>query len=250
MPDSSDSDASRFLPANDRPAVMRDDAALNLTGGGTQNTDQTPQRNPVFLVHGIIDRAYVFNSLRAFLEREGWTVYALDLIPNDGRAGIEVLAQQLAEFIDRQVGRDCPIDVIGFSMGGLVSRYYIQRLGGLDRVDHFISICAPNHGTRLAFLMPLFTGIRQMCPNSEFLNDLNQDAIDQLGRINYTSLWTPSDLMIIPADSARMPIGRNLPIPAKMHAWTVKDESYHAEIAATLLDQVDRTPDQTPTPPS
>jgi triacylglycerol lipase len=241
MPDSSDSDASRFVPANDRPAVMRDDAALNLTGGGTQNTGLTPPRNPVFLVHGIIDRAYIFNSLRAFLEREGWTVYALDLIPNDGRAGIEVLAQQLAEFIDRQVGRDRPIDVIGFSMGGLVSRYYIQRLGGLDRVDHFISICAPNHGTRLAFLMPLFTGIRQMCPNSEFLNDLNQDAIEQLGQINYTSLWTPSDLMIIPADSARMPIGRNLTIPAKMHAWTVSDARYHAEIAATLLDQVDQT---------
>jgi hypothetical protein len=44
--------------------------------------------------------------------------------------------------------------------------------------------------------------------------------------------------MIIPADSARMPIGRNLPIPAKMHAWTVSDARYHAEIAATLLDQV------------
>lgn len=250
MPDSSDSDASRFISANDPPAVIHQDAAIDPTGGVTPNTDTTSTRNPVFLVHGIIDRAYVFNSLRAFLEREGWTVYALDLIPNDGRARLEVLAQQLAVFIDRQVGRDRPIDLIGFSMGGLVSRYYIQRLGGLDRVDHFISICAPNHGTRLAFLMPLFAGIRQMCPNSDFLNDLNQDAIDQLGQINYTSLWTPSDLMIIPADSARMPIGRNLPIPAKMHAWTVSDARYHAEIAATLLNRVDPTSTADPTPNS
>jgi triacylglycerol lipase len=239
MSDFSASDASRFVPTNDQPVVMRQDAAIDPAGGVAPNTDTTPTRNPVFLVHGIIDRAYVFKSLQTFLEREGWTVYALDLIPNDGRARIEVLAQQLAAFIDRQVGCDQLIDVIGFSMGGLVSRYYIQRLGGLDRVDHFISICAPNHGTHLALLMPLFAGIRQMCPNSDFLNDLNRDAIDQLGQINYTSLWTPSDLMIIPADSARMPIGRNLPIPAKMHAWTVSDARYHAEIAATLLDRVD-----------
>lgn len=238
MPDSSDSAASRSTPTGDSAAAIPDAAAIDQTAAVAPNADTASTRNPVFLVHGIIDRAYVFNSLRAFLEREGWTVYALDLIPNDGRARIEVLAQQLAEFIDRQVGRDQPIDVIGFSMGGLVSRYYVQRLGGLDRVDHFISICAPNHGTHLALLMPLFAGIRQMCPNSDFLNDLNRDAIDQLGQINYTSLWTPSDLMIIPADSARMPIGRNLPIPAKMHAWTVSDARYHAEIAATLLDQV------------
>jgi triacylglycerol lipase len=212
-------------------------------GNSGDDGDDTPPRNPVFLVHGIIDRAYIFAPLRAFLEREGWTVYALDLIPNDGRAGLEVLAQQLAEFIDRQVGHDRPIDLIGFSMGGLVSRYYLQRLGGLDRVTRFISICSPNHGTRLALLMPLFKGIRQMCPNSAFLKDLNHDAIAQLGQIDYTSLWTPSDLMIIPADSARMPVGRNLPIPVKMHAGTIRDRRYHAEIAATLLRGGSRSAD-------
>ena len=191
-------------------------------------------RNPIFLVHGIIDRAYIFNSMRAFLEAEGWTVYALDLVPNDGRAGLEVLAQQLADFIDSEVGPERRVDLLGFSMGGLVSRYYVQRLGGLDRVDRFISICAPNHGTLLAFGMPIFKGIRQMCPNSAFLNDLNGNAIEQLGSIDYTSLWTPSDLMILPADSARMPVGRNLEIPAPMHASTVRSARYHKEIAQTL----------------
>jgi len=225
---------------SDSPSSAPIDNATNQADAGKPAGD-TPSRNPVFLVHGIIDRAYIFNSLRAFLEGEGWTVYALDLIPNDGRAGLDVLAQQLAEFIDRQVGGDRPIDLIGFSMGGLVSRYYLQRLGGLDRVTRFISICAPNHGTRLALLMPLFQGIRQMCPNSSFLKDLNQDAIAQLGQIHYTSLWTPSDLMIIPADSARMPVGRNLPIPVKMHADAVRDRRYHAEIAATLLQGESRS---------
>lgn len=221
---------------SDSPSSAPIETPTNQTEKGQQHDEggDTPPRNPVFLVHGIIDRAYIFNSLRAFLETEGWTVYALDLIPNDGRAGLDVLAQQLAEFIDRQVARNQPIDLIGFSMGGLVSRYYLQRLGGLDRVQRFISICAPNHGTRLALLMPLLKGIRQMCPNSSFLNDLNQDAIAQLSQIEYTSLWTPSDLMIIPADSARMPVGRNLPIWVKMHADTVRDRRYHAEIAATL----------------
>jgi len=199
---------------------------------------EQPPRNPVFLVHGIIDRADIFNAMRAFLEAEGWTVYALDLVPNDGRAGIDVLAQQLAGFIDRQVGRDRPIDLIGFSMGGLVSRYYVQRLGGLARVERFISICAPNHGTLLAFGMPILKGIRQMCPNSAFLKDLNSTAIEQLGQIDYTSLWTPSDLMILPADSAKMPVGRNLAIPAPMHASTVRDARYHDEIAATLRGEV------------
>jgi triacylglycerol lipase len=44
------------------------------------------------------------------------------------------LAQQLDARIRATFTMDEAIHLVGFSMGGLISRYYIQRLGGIHRV--------------------------------------------------------------------------------------------------------------------
>ncbi|NET73388.1 MAG: alpha/beta fold hydrolase, partial [Sphaerospermopsis sp. SIO1G2] len=158
--------------------------------------------NPVLLVHGINDTGAVFNKMARYLKNIGLDVYTLDLVPNNGSEVLDNLAQQVADYVNAEFAQEQPLDVVGFSMGGIVSRYYIQRLGGIEKVKRFITISSPHQGTSIAYLTWL-KGAVQMQPNSDFLNDLNSD-VDMLKKLNFTSIWTPYDLMIIPAKSSRM----------------------------------------------
>ncbi len=192
-------------------------------------------KNPVMLVHGIWDTRDIFNKISPTLTELGWSVYSLNLIPNDSSVGLDRLAEQLRDFIEQTLGGDRPFDLIGFSMGGMVSRYYLQRLGGIERVQRFISISAPNQGTVTAYALPL-PGCLQMRPKSSFLEDLNRDAVEMLGRVNFTSIWTPYDSMIIPAKSSQMPVGKEVILPVLIHRWMVSDRRCLQVIADTLSE--------------
>lgn len=183
------------------------------------------QRNPVVLVHGIWNTAGIFAALKDHLEREGWQVYAPSMKPNNGDAPLEHLAQQVQTFVDERLGADRPFDLIGFSMGGLVSRYYVQRLGGLPRVNRFVTISTPHKGTVLGWFGYRY-GIRQMRPSSEFIEDLNGD-IAQLTTVKFFSLWTPFDLLILPPTSSVMSgkIGHTLRLAVPTHNRMIRDRS-------------------------
>lgn len=192
----------------------------------------SPSRNPVVLVHGITDTAAIFNLMTTRLKQLGWTVYSLDLIPANGDRTLDFLAHQLADFIDQTLPQDQPFDLIGFSMGGLVSRYYVQRLGGIDRVQRFITISSPHNGTLIAYLSQR-PGCVQMRPQSAFLSDLDQD-LSMLERLNVTSIWTPLDTMILPARSSQLPVGRNIQVQVPLHAWMVTDSRAFDAIQQSL----------------
>lgn len=179
------------------------------------------QRNPVLLIHGINDTAQIFHQMRTYLEGHGWSTHALSLIPNDGTAGLDQLAMQVDHYVTTTFRRSQPIDLLGFSMGGVVCRYYLQRLGGLARVERFITLSAPHQGSLLAYLR-WNQGCEQMRPNSAFLQDLNSQ-LEQLNQVQFTSIWTPFDLMILPATSSSLPIGTEIKVPVLAHAWMVSD---------------------------
>ncbi|MBD2102804.1 alpha/beta fold hydrolase [Leptolyngbya sp. FACHB-261] len=175
--------------------------------------------NPVLLVHGIDDTELIFTPLRAHLEEQGWTVHTLNLRPNNGDVGLDKLAAQVRDRADQLFAPSERFDLVGFSMGGIVSRYYVQRLGGLERVERFITIASPHHGTWMGFARNNL-GAAQMRPNSPFLRELNRD-VATLEKVQFTSLWTPYDLMIVPANSSELPVGRNLQVPILTHAWMI-----------------------------
>src|SRR5262249_46604110 len=149
-----------------------------------------------------------FRRMGRHLEKQGFSVHPIDLVPNDGSAGIDELAGQVKTFIDTSFPDGSPIDLLGFSMGGVVSRYYVQRLGGIERVRRFITISSPHHGTHWARARDL-PGYLHMRPDSPLLADLNRD-VDMLSRLNFTSMWTPLDLMIVPPQSSRLPVGEEI----------------------------------------
>ncbi len=155
------------------------------------------------------------------LRTQGFDVHPIDPVPNDGSARLEDLAAQIARHVDQELPAGSPLDLVGFSMGGVVSRYYVQRLGGAERVRRLVTVSSPHHGTLTAHLTKR-PGAAQMRPGSPFLAELNGDpsALDQ---VDVTSIWTPLDLMIVPAESSRLPIGREVLVAAPLHALMLHD---------------------------
>ncbi len=183
------------------------------------------KKKPVLMIHGLNDTAQKFAIMSTYLRKRGYQTHAIDLKPNFGIADLKILALQVKTYIDKNFLPEEKIILIGFSMGGLVTRYYLQRLEGINKVDKYISISAPNNGSALAYLLPLpFKGIEQMRPYSSFLEDLNTDVQQQLNQIESLVMWTPFDTMIIPADSSLMGVGEEVCIPIQIHRWMSSDE--------------------------
>ncbi len=194
------------------------------------------QRNPVLLVHGINDTGAIFHKMAPYLTQMGWSVYDLDLIPSNGELGLDQLAGQVVDYIAATFSPEQPLDLVGFSMGGIVSRYYVQRLGGINRIQRFITLASPHNGTWTAYFRSGL-GCIQMTPGSTFLQELNQDAA-MLKQLNFTSIWTPFDLMIVPSISSRMPVGQDVQVPVLGHAWMLTDSWSLNAVAAALSEPV------------
>lgn len=180
---------------------------------------------PVVLVHGIWDDAKRLEPLRAGLASRGVSpIRIAELRPNDGRAPIATLAAGLVrrlDEIDAELGVT-KVDLVGFSMGALVSRYVVQRLGGKERVRRFVSISGPHAGTHTARALPL-AGARDMRPESALLRDLDADT-DPWGAVEVHVLYTPFDLMIVPATSSRLPGAKSeTVVRVPLHRFMISD---------------------------
>ncbi len=191
-------------------------------------------RNPVLLIHGILVQARVFRRMANYLTRSGWDVHALNLTPHLGEVGIDELAVQIADYIDKNFTTKQTIDIVGFSMGGIVSRYYIQRLEGIKKVQRFISISAPHYGTKMAYLLNS-PGCLQMRPDSPFLADLNRD-VAMLAKLNFTSIWTPWDFVIVPANSSKMPVGKEVKLSVVIHGLMTRHPATIKAVAEALRE--------------
>lgn len=194
-------------------------------------------RPAVVLVHGLWNTVNIFGRLQVYLERQGWDVHAVSLIPNNGDIGIDQQAEQLHRFVELSLGSRQPFYLVGFSMGGLVSRYYLQRLGGLWRVRRFVGVVVPHYGSALAWFRWNIGG-RQMRPGSSFLADLNWD-MEQLLACRPLSLWTPYDLLVLPAYHCCLPIGENQRLLVTSHDGMLQDERSLRAIATALKELKD-----------
>jgi triacylglycerol lipase len=190
-----------------------------------------PALAPVVLVHGIFSCGDDMERLARHLRSQAREVFQPTLTPNGGHAPIDELATQFAEFVTQKIaGRR--FDLVGFSMGGLISRYYLQRLGGMERVAKFVTMATPHHGTHMARLGGL-PGWVQMRPGSEFLRALAADA-DVLRAVPFTSFYTPLDAVIVPARSSEIPQARNIRMWAAMHPSFILERRCIRAVAAAL----------------
>ncbi|MET9414495.1 alpha/beta fold hydrolase [Streptomyces klenkii] len=158
---------------------------------------------PVLLLHGFIDNRSVFVLLRRSLRRHGWKqVESLNYSPLtcDIRTAARLLGRHVEDICAR-TGQQ-RVDVVGHSLGGLIARYYVQRMGGDVRVRVLVTLGTPHAGTRAASLLPAHPLVRQMRPGSDVVAELAGPAPDCA--THFISFWSDLDQLMVPVECARI----------------------------------------------
>jgi len=184
------------------------------------------------MVHGFLNTGRLLGPLCRALEARGHTCHAPTIRPTDGRAGIPDLSAKLASFIAANVAPDAPLALVGFSMGALAVRHYLQALGGAQRAKAFFSIAAPYRGSPNAYLYPGL-GTRQMRPGSPFLESLDAGAAALRGIAVFT-YRTPLDLMVLPSSGSRIRLAKDLVLWCPLHSLLPRDRHLGEHIANEL----------------
>ncbi|HST82394.1 MAG TPA: alpha/beta fold hydrolase [Kineosporiaceae bacterium] len=165
-------------------------------------TNVEASSTPILLVHGMIDNRTIFTVLTRRLRAHGFErVVTLNYSPvtNDIRAAAEGLSAQVEALVAR-TGYE-RIHVVGHSLGGLIARYYVQRLGGDTRVHTLVTLGTPHHGTLAAHLVP-FQLCRQLRPSSDLFAELDEPAPGC--RTRFVAFWSDLDQLVVPHDNARL----------------------------------------------
>ena len=176
------------------------------------------QKRPIFLIHGLWNNPKLFEKLTKKIKEDDYQMYIPHLPHKFGKTSIWRLARDLDSKIEQLVGPEKEIDIVGFSMGGLISRLWIQDYNGFLRTKRFFTIGTPHFGTYTAQLMPNFfmPGIAEMKRGSNLLSKLNHD-LTSLEKVECTSFFTKWDLMSFPGWQAKLSIGDSYHLPVLTH---------------------------------
>ena len=187
--------------------------------------DKRKNSTQTLIIDGIWGSHRRWERLRSRIAKEvgPCTIWRYD---NSGRVSIEALAKALSSQL-RQL--DVPVNLIGYSMGGLVIREALRQ-SPESKVKKVALLNSPNHGSAAAFFVPL-SACREMRPGSAFLRQLNAAPW------TYPTLvtWCPYDLMVFPGSSGRWDKANVLlRTDVPMHLWPVFSVEIHRSITAFL----------------
>ncbi len=179
---------------------------------------------PVVLIHGLWNNSKIFKQVFKKLDKHKVEYFAPTLSHNFGIISIAEMAKSLDKEIINNFGSEKEIDIVGFSMGGIIGRYWIKEFKGFKRTKRFISIGSPHNGTFTAQFIPNYPlkGISEMKINSSLLNSLYlQNKL--LEHIDCVSFFTKWDLMVFPGWKAYLPLGKRIELNVFKHKNLVKN---------------------------
>jgi pimeloyl-ACP methyl ester carboxylesterase len=208
----------------------------NMNMKVTPRVTRSNDIRPVILVQGYAEPSWYFMyGIYHNLKKNGWdAIYPVNLFPTitDIKEQAKIVAKKIEQAKKEQgVSR---VDYIAHSMGGLIGRYYTQNLKGANNIEHLISISTPHYGTYVAWA-GIGEAAKQMRPGSDFLNQLNNNPL--LGSIKYTSIWTKTDEIVIPAENAILRGSNVLPaIENSAHMSILWMPETYRQIKTSLFD--------------
>jgi pimeloyl-ACP methyl ester carboxylesterase len=190
-----------------------------------------PQQYPVILLPGTLyDMADTWQALGPILADDGWCVYGLNYgatvstTLSGGRiwsvGDIPTSASQLATFVGqvRAATGARKVDLVGWSQGGMMPRWYLRFDGGAAYVHDLVGLAPSNHGTTVDGMSALFDAVTALglpapltlaqCPacteqlaGSAFLQQLNAER-DTVPGVRDTVIETENDEVVTPYTSA------------------------------------------------
>jgi len=191
---------------------------------------------PLVLVHGIWDTPRLFGRLEAALAGRRAPLLIPHLPHGLGFRPLEDLAAQLDQRIASSFAPGQPIDLLGFSMGGVIGRIWIQLLGGHSRTRRFFSVGSPQRGTLTAQPWPRWwlPTVADMKLGSPLLRQLNGD-FTVLEGIECHSYYCRTDQMVIPPWRGVLPVGSVRALPVLAHKDLIVTPQALGPIVADLL---------------
>ncbi|MEW1954882.1 alpha/beta fold hydrolase [Terrabacter sp. NPDC080008] len=157
---------------------------------------------PILLVHGMVDNRSIFTVLRRGLVRRGFgriETINYSIFTGDIRAAAAELGAEVERIVE-ETGYE-RIHVIGHSMGGLIARYYVTRLGGDEHVHTLVTLGTPHQGSWFAYLWD--NGLtRQLRPGSALMRELAAPVKDC--RTRFLVYSSDLDQVVVPQRNAAL----------------------------------------------
>jgi pimeloyl-ACP methyl ester carboxylesterase len=115
------------------------------------------------------------------------------------RESAELTASQLYQLTR---GRDEPVDLVGYSMGGLVATYLLKAVDRGERVRSVVTLGTPHRGAPAlrwgrGLLAPWSASLEQMFPGCDFLEELAAAPVPEGARL--VSVASHGDRLVPPA---------------------------------------------------
>jgi triacylglycerol lipase len=187
--------------------------------------------DPILFVHGWNSNSSTWNTMISRFKADGWTTAELNNWSYNYSQSNATTASQIATKVNQILAATgaTKVDLISHSMGGLSTRYYIKNLGGGPKVDDFVSLGGPNHGTNTAYFC-FSTACSEMRPGSTFLKNLNAgDETPDVG-VNWLTWWSPCDEVINPDSSVALTGATNTQTACMSHSSLHEDATVYAQV--------------------
>ncbi len=186
--------------------------------------------DPILFVHGWSESESLWTTMIGRFEKDGWTKAELNNWKYNTTQSNVTTAKEVSTKVAQilKATGATKVDLITHSMGALSTRYYIKNLGGETKVEDWVSLGGPNHGTTTANFCPE-TSCVEMRPKSTFLNELN--AGDETpGSVNYGTWWSPCDEIINPHESVILTGATNTETACLSHVALTTDETVYKQV--------------------
>jgi triacylglycerol lipase len=203
--------------------------ALCITGSALAPAGASAQ-DPILFVHGYVESASVWNTMIGRFEKDGYAKSSLSAYSYNTSQSNKVDAEEVKSRVETLLKNTgaTKVDIIAHSMGSLNSRWYIKFLGGESKVDDWVSLGGPNHGTETANFC-FSTSCVEMRVGSKFLGELN--AGDETpGTVSYGTWWSPCDEIINPDSSVALSGATNNETACISHSALMSDETVYKSV--------------------
>lgn len=187
--------------------------------------------DPILFVHGWSGSSSNWNTMKANFEKDGWpkkhlTAYSYNTSTSNKTTAETTVKNEVEKLLAST--KAAKLDIIAHSMGSLNTRWYVKFLGGESKVDEWVSLGGPNHGTDTANAC-FSTSCVEMRIGSTFLAELN--AGDETpGAVNYGTWWSPCDSIINPDSSVALSGATNTETACLSHFDLLTDSTVYTQV--------------------
>lgn len=186
---------------------------------------------PVVYVPGFMSPFTLAARFKRMFESDGYPFHQV-AFPRLATGDMVELAHELKTQVEAIAGEFLRVNLVCHSAGGLIARYYIQKLSRSAAVSSVVFLGTPHQGTRAAWSGFFTRAGRQMFPGSGFVGELDTDGLGRILTGRSLSIYSRHDWLVVPRESGRLAGARNRIISGPLgHAMPLDPRAFAATVA-------------------